>query len=118
MAVYTIPTIPSRLQKFKVTINGLDYGMRLLWNKASSCWVIDIYTDGGDPLLMGMPLITGIDLLLQFEYLGIGKNDETVTLTQLIVMTYAVGVSPDTVPTWENLGTDGFLYAMVIDDAG
>jgi hypothetical protein len=116
MAVFLIPTTPTRLQKFTVTINGFDYGMRLLWNKASSCWVIDIYDDGGNPLLMGLPLVTGIDLLSQFEYLGIGKNDETATLTQLIVLTYAVGVSPDTIPTWDNLGVDGFLYARVIDN--
>jgi hypothetical protein len=63
-----------------------------------------------------MPLITGIDLLSQFEYLGIGKSDDTATLTQLIVMTYTAGIPPDTVPTWDSLGVDSFLYARVIDN--
>jgi hypothetical protein len=56
------------------------------------------------PLVNGIPLVTGTDLFGQFRYLGIGGG------LPMIVMTIAVGRSPDEIPTYENLGIDRHVY--------
>jgi hypothetical protein len=62
-------------------------------------WVLDIADDIGNPILSGIPLVTGANLLSQYGYLGFGGG--------LYVMTTS---DPDAVPTFENLGDDGLLY--------
>ena len=116
MAVSRIPVVPARSQRFEITLNDTLYGMRLMWNRSAGAWMLDIYDAAGGRLLMGMPLVTGTDLLGQFEYLGIGKNDASHTIAQLMVMTYAIDKSPDTIPTYENLGRDGFLYLRTVSN--
>jgi hypothetical protein len=51
-----------------------------------------------------MPLVTGSDLLEQFGYIPLGAN------TIFTVMTTGPDKSPDTVPTFTNLGGEGHLY--------
>jgi hypothetical protein len=104
--VQTVSEIPTRSgQNFKerVSLNGIEYTLVFKWNPASNCWILDIYdTSGLIPLLRGAPLITGADLLSQYAYLEISGK--------LIVVTIAVGHSPDEVPTFQNLGSDGHLF--------
>jgi hypothetical protein len=73
--------------------------------------MLDIYDSNWDPIVMGTPLVTGTDLLGQFGYLGIGKSG--ASWVQLVVMTIAVGHSPDEVPTFQDLGVDGHLYEVI-----
>jgi len=62
-------------------------------------WVLDIADVSSDPIVQGIPLVTGCDLLAQYAYLGIPG--------QLVVQTDG---SPDTMPTYANLGTNSHLY--------
>lgn len=94
---YSIP-LTAQPQTFTINLAGVVYTFTLLWRKTVG-WVLDIADSQGNPLLYGMPLVTGCDLLAQFKYLGIGG--------QLIAQTTS---DPDAVPTFENLGTDGNLY--------
>jgi hypothetical protein len=110
MAVFKIPVTPQRNQRFDVTINGIRYNFRLVWNGALNAWVLDIYDEAETPILTGVPLVTGSDLLDQFEYLGIGVNENTGTMVSLRALTYAVHRPPEAVPTFENFGTDAHLY--------
>ncbi len=55
----------------------------------------------GVPLLTGVPVITGADLLAQFAYIGV--------YGQMIAQT---DNDPGAVPTFENLGTTGYLYYL------
>lgn len=71
------------------------------YNKAATCWVVDILDQDGNPILMGVPLVTGCDLLEQFAYLGFGL--------QMIAQT---DFDTDAVPTFENLGREGHLYLL------
>jgi len=110
MAVFEIP-LEAFSEKFHVTIGGLDYGIRTLCNVPAQCWMIDIYNAADVPILTGTPLVTGTDLLGQYTYLHIGNDFRAgSTDVQFVVMTTAVGRSPDELPTQTNLGTDGKLF--------
>lgn len=95
---FEIPLIASN-QAFTTTLAGTDYGMKLKWNGAANCWMLDISDATGKALVSGIPLITGADLLEQYRYLGIPG--------QLFVQT---DNDTDAVPTKANLGTNGHLY--------
>lgn len=110
MAVFEIP-LEGFNEKFHITIGGIDYGVRALWNVPAQCWMIDIYDAADVPILTGISLVTGTDLLGQYTYLHIGNNQQPgSTDVQFVVMTTAVGRSPDETPTQTNLGTDGKLF--------
>lgn len=69
------------------------------WCAPAACWLIDLLQEDGTALLQGVPMVTGGDLLEQFDYLQIGG--------QLVAQT---DNAPDTPPTFENLGSLGHLY--------
>jgi hypothetical protein len=114
MAVFKIPTIPGRLQRFDIVINGTRYGMRLLYNTAAGSWMMDLIDEADVPVLAGIPLVTGVDLIAQHRHLNIGVNARDGTRVQMLVMTFAMDKPPDTIPTFENLGVDGFLYYVTV----
>lgn len=93
---YLVPLQPTP-QKFAIFLAGVQYVINYKWCAPFGAWIMDISDAGGDPIVTGIPLITGSDLLGQFEYLGIGGG--------LIVQT-----TSDAVPTDDNLGTTSNLY--------
>ncbi len=93
-----IPLTPEP-QSFRVQLVGVFYSMIVRWNVRSECWVLDIADASDLPLISGIPLITGTDLLGQYKYVGIGG--------QLIVQS---DNDTNAVPTYKNLGTLGHLY--------
>lgn len=97
---YEIP-LSAEPQTFNIPIGGTTYGFNVQWNIANASWVIDISDASGNPIVSGIPMVTGVDLLEQFGYLGFQF--------QLVAQT---DNSPDTVPTFDNLGTTGHLYAV------
>lgn len=125
--LYEIPTSSSP-QKFSITLAGIAYNLQLLYHDVNagqftsnltnistalgldnvgtlvdpnniSSWILDISDQNNNPILVGIPLITGIDLLYQYQYLNFGG---------------ALVVSTDgdlsSVPTFGNLGTFGHLW--------
>ena len=94
----TIPLQPLN-QKLSIALAGVTYQLTVRWNAASQCWMLDIADDSGDDLLTGIPLVTGCDLLEQFEYVGIGGA--------LVVQSTN---DPTLVPNFSSLGSTGFLY--------
>lgn len=98
MPVFEIP-MAAQAQTFSITLNGKDYVMRTVWGQESEAWLLDIADANEVPLVQGIPMLTGADLLAQFEYLGIGGA--------LIVQTDS---NPDVVPGYDSLGTTGHLY--------
>jgi hypothetical protein len=102
---FEIPTQPGRPFRERVTLQNVTYLFSFSWNTVSKNWVLDVYNDTGTAAIVrGIPLVTGADLLEQFSYLDFGAH------AVLMALTIAVGVSPDEVPTFENLGIDGHLY--------
>ena len=73
--------------------------MTFKWNKWAACWMVDIADVNGAPIISGVAVVTGADLLEQFKYLNLGG--------QLIAQT---DHNTDAVPTFKNLGKDGHVY--------
>lgn len=100
---FLIPLQPTP-QTLTITVAGVQYQLRLIWNTQNDAWTLDISDVNGNPILSGIPLVTGADLLEQFGYLDFGG--------QLIVQT---DNDADAVPTLQNLGSTGNLFFVVID---
>jgi hypothetical protein len=98
MTPFEIPLKPTP-QTLAITLAGVQYRLTVRWNWVNDSWVIDISDTNSNPLVTGIPMVTGADLLEQFAYLGFGG--------QLIAQT---DNDPSAVPTFTNLGTTGHLY--------
>lgn len=95
---YLIPLQPTP-QTLTISLSGVQYQLTVRWNETNQSWIIDIADSNGNPILSGIPMVTGADLLEQFEYLDIGG--------MLLAQTSS---NTDAVPTFANLGSDGNLY--------
>jgi hypothetical protein len=99
LTVQEIPLVAAS-QTFDISLANVVYKMTLVWRAApEGGWVLDIADSDSVPILAGIPLVTGADLLAQYAYLGFGG--------ELIVQT---DHDVDAVPTFENLGDTSHLY--------
>lgn len=98
---YEIPLTPQP-QTFNIVLGAVQYALTLVWNTAAQAWLLDIADNTGVPLVNGIPLVTGADLLAQYAYLELGGA--------LYVQTDS---NADALPTYSNLGTDSHLYFVV-----
>lgn len=100
VSIFEVP-LNGQPQTLQITLSNVVYQLTVQWR--NSCgWVLDIASQTGVAIIHGIPLVTGADLLAQYRYLGIKGS--------LVVSTDA---SPDTVPTYANLGTASHLYFAV-----
>ena len=100
MNIFEIP-LSGASAAFQTTILNVVYTFTLQWRNAAGLWYLDIADASGNPIVNGIPLITGADLLAQYKHLGFGF--------QLWVQS---DVTPDALPTYENLGTSSHLYVV------
>ena len=122
---YEIPLIASP-QSFSISLAGTIYTMQLMFHEANAGvvgaptgadssnvsivtdtnvldgWALDISDQNNNPIVCGIPLVPGIDLLYQYAYLGFGGS--------LVV---SVDGDPNGVPDFAGLGTTGHLYFAV-----
>ena len=98
MSTYEIP-LSAEQQTFRLQLIDRTYQMSVRWNSIQATWFLDIDTDAGAALVHGIPLITGADLLEQYQHLAIGGG--------LFVLTDG---DPDALPTYDGLGTASKLY--------
>jgi hypothetical protein len=105
MSLYKIPLTPAP-QTFNIALADREYRLTVRWNASfgSESWILDITTaDNGTPVLSGIPIVTGVDLLGPYEYLGFGGS----------LVCYSG--SSDIAPTFDNLGIDNELLFVVTD---
>lgn len=102
MNVVEIP-VTARPQTFTVVLQGVMYMIRLYWLIPSQCWVFDIMNRDGSSLIMGVPLVTGSNLIGQFQY---------IIKELLFVVSDHTGPTdlPDAVPDFTHLGITGHVY--------
>lgn len=99
-----IPLTTAPNQKFMVPLN-IDGGVMdiyfdpLRYNEIAKYWVATLKDSTGNIVLDSVPFITGINLLQQFAYLGIGSA----------VIVNASNVKAPDFPNSLNLGTDFYL---------
>lgn len=99
MAVYEVPLTP-QAQRFTISLGGVAYLLTLVWRDAGEGgWILDIADQVGAPIVSGIPLVTGADLLAQYAYLGFKGA--------LVVQT---DHDTDAAPTFANLGELSHLY--------
>lgn len=97
---FQVPLQVGTPQQLSITLAGVVYQLTLVFrNDPAGGWYLDIADASNTPLLQGLPLVTGADLLAQYAYLKFGGK--------LVVQTTS---NPDAVPTFDNLGADGQLY--------
>ena len=96
---YEIPITPGVPQTFTISLAGVFYNLTVRWSTSMAAWFLDLADASNNFLLNGVPLVTGADLLAQYEYLGIGgmlvvQSDNDLSL----------------VPDFSTLGVTGHLY--------
>lgn len=101
MTVYNIPLSPQP-QVFSIELAAITYRLRFYWNDAENGgWIMDIASSTDIPIVQGIPLVTGTDLLAQYNYLGFGGA--------IFVQTPSDEMEP---PTFSNLGVGSFLLFL------
>ncbi len=92
-------------QQFDITLSNISLTMVLQWNSFLDNWVISLLDKASQlPLILALPLVTGVDLLLQYKYLQIPGS----------LYIYTDG-DQEAVPTFDNLGEESNLY-YIFDD--
>jgi predicted Zn-dependent protease with MMP-like domain len=86
-------------QTFPIVLGPVTYTLTFTWRDAMQTWCLDIADQYGNLIIGGIPLVTGVDLLGQYAYLGFAGA--------LVVQT---DNAPDVMPTFDNLGTTSHLY--------
>jgi len=107
MSIHKIPLTPTP-QIFNITLADKEYRITVRWNAApDGGWYLDIASpDNGESIIAGIPIVTGSDLLEQYEYLNFGGA------------LCCYGGNINLAPTFENLGVDNQLYFLVSDNGG
>lgn len=57
-------------QLFSIVLAGKTYRMSILWRDLY--WILDLLDEQSNPIISGIPLVTGAELLAQYAYLGLG----------------------------------------------
>lgn len=98
---YEIPFEP-RAQTFVIALAGVSYRLSTAWNVASSCWVLDVATPEGVAIVSAIPIVTGANLLEQFDHLAFGGK------------VFVQNVSADSLtPGYADLGVSGLAFFVV-----
>ena len=98
--IVEIPLTPAQARRFTITLGGVTYNMRLTFDDArGGFWALDIGDANGAILVAGIALVTGTDLLAQYNHLGFGGS--------LIVTTDR---NAGDIPTFDGLGITSHLY--------
>lgn len=99
MTTYQIPLIEGP-QVFTITLGKTTYGFRLRYcDTPQGGYILDISDENRQPLVCGIPLVTGCDLLEQYQYLGIPGS-----------LYCATDADPPEAPHHDGLGTSSHLY--------
>lgn len=99
MPTYSEIPLSATPQSFSITLSGGSYWLSVAYVAADQGgWVLDIADSQKVPILSGLPLVTGANLLDQYDYLGLPGRLWVQTLSD-----------PDAVPTFDNLGGDAKL---------
>lgn len=100
---YKIPFTPQPL-RMEISLGGVFYILRTYWNTPMGCWILDIYDDSDLPLVRGIPIVTGGDLLQQFEYLGFNG----------MMLVWSTEGPWHMVPSFTSLGANSNVYYVPV----
>lgn len=92
---YEIPLTPSS-QTLTIAINTHTYYITINW--IGNAYVVNLYDGLKNPILLGIALVTGMDLLKSYAYLALGFS--------LFIKT---DVNKYLIPTYDTLGVSSHL---------
>lgn len=96
---FEVPLSPEP-QRFTITLGGFDYRLTVQYRKAGGAgWMLDIADATNQPLISGLPLVTGVDLLGQYRHLQLGGR-----------LWVQGAENPDDVPTYGDLGIGSHVF--------
>lgn len=97
--IYEIP-LDKGPQVFTATLAGVAYQITVVWREVTEGgWFIDFADVDGNPIVSGIPLVAGADLLAQHAYLGIGGSLYIQSSDDV-----------DASPTYDSLGDTSHLF--------
>lgn len=105
MNIFKLPLLAGTPQTFLIPLAGQTWRFDFQYrNFQDAGWVFDVLTENGTPIVCGIPLVVGVDLFTQYDYLGLPGplvivNDEDGDLSA---------------PTFEGLGLTSNLYHVVL----
>ncbi len=104
--VYEIPLSQGGVSKgsvdFKIDVLFRTVRLAFYWNPMrEGGWRMNIKDEDDNPLAMGIPLVTGENIVEQFPELGLPP------------MWVTTDGDPEAVPTFDNLGVSSHLYFAV-----
>ncbi|MDE9456122.1 phage baseplate plug family protein [Xenorhabdus bovienii] len=68
MNVVELPLLAGN-QVFDIQLGGIEYRMRILYRGIAG-WTLDIMHPNSEPIVLGTPLVSGVDILEPHQYLG------------------------------------------------
>ena len=91
---FTELPLPRGPSIFSASIKGRDFRFRFAYaNTDGGGWYVDIGDADSNPLICGLPLTTGLNLLGQFGYLNLGFG-----------LYVSVDGRPDEAPIYDDMG--------------
>src|SRR5580698_6902898 len=96
--IILLDSSPNQTRYVTVSINGATqtFFLEINYNELAEYWTMDISDANQNLLLSGIPLVTGLNILFQFAYMGIGS---------IYVLNTSGVVSPN-YPNDQDLGSD------------
>lgn len=100
-----LDTSPNQTWQVTVVVDGVaaTYFVVLDYNEIAQYWAMSIYDSNQNLLVAGIPLVTGLNTLRQYQYLGIGS-----------IYIVNTGASTEDYPDDTNLGS---AFQMIWADA-
>ena len=105
-AIFEIPLKGGTPSFQTVSLGGVRYQLFVHWCDPLGTWVLDLADQLGNPLVSGIPMVTGADLLAQYAYLSFGGA--------LVAQSDFDWTEP---PTFDNLGQTGHIYWIPLQPA-
>lgn len=102
MSMYELPMNDEPSQEFTCEIGGNSYLFRIQLNVRGDLWTMDVSSSDDEPILQGVALTLGVDLL----------SNERFTSGLLFLVDYT-GKNSD--PTAENLADYGLIWSDELD---
>jgi hypothetical protein len=100
VATYSeIPLRPAMPQAISIALSGVTYNLTFKWFDQAGTWLVDIADTANNPIVVGVPLVTGGNLVEQYGHLGFTGQ-----------LWCATDGQPDMQPSFTSLGDTSHLY--------
>lgn len=102
MYVFQQLPLQSGPQTYDIVLSGIDYQLTFTYHDALDMgWTLDVSFADGSPIIAGIPLVCGSDLLAQYQHLNLGGALIVLNANQMA-------------PTYADMGTSLVLLYVTL----